>query len=373
MAISHATWFITSKCNLACDYCFTRFDDRFPQEDSSKDVGLAIVDLLLMCSTDEHVGLGFFGGEPLLQFNVMQDVVEYAENEAKRARKAFNYSVTTNATLLDKEKLRWLKQNRVHPLISIDGMPRPQNRRRYHDGSHSADVALNGAVLALEVGFNPTIRWSLHPDLIPFMADDLKILVRMGFNTIALEAVYEADWTNEVLAAYEEQMRDIARFYISELRRGNRLTIKPIDDGFANFTMEKKQTSRCGTATHGIGVDPKGDIYPCHRYVTRMGPVIGNVFHGWNEDALKQAQDWNVFKVRSELGECRNCPVNLRCPGSGCLCVNLDMTGDMYVAPANYCNIQRINQRVANDVVFILYADGNEILKSKLKQPDLRT
>jgi uncharacterized protein len=126
-----------------------------------------------MCSTDEHVGLGFFGGEPLLQFNLMQDVVEYAENEAKRARKAFNYSVTTNATLLDKEKLRWLKQNRVHPLISIDGMPRPQNRRRYHDGSHSADVALNGAVLALEVGFNPTIRWSLHPDLIPFMADDL--------------------------------------------------------------------------------------------------------------------------------------------------------------------------------------------------------
>ena len=115
MAISHATWFITSKCNLACDYCFTRFDDRFPQEDSSKDVGLAIVDLLLMCSTDEHVGLGFFGGEPLLQFNVMQDVVEYAENEAKRARKAFNYSVTTNATLLDKEKLRWLKQNRCIP------------------------------------------------------------------------------------------------------------------------------------------------------------------------------------------------------------------------------------------------------------------
>ena len=80
-------------------------------------------------------------------------------------------------------------------------MPRPQNRRRYHDGAHSADVALNGAVLALEVGCNPTIRWSLHPDLIPFMADDLKSLVRMGFNTIALEAVYEADWTNDVFAA----------------------------------------------------------------------------------------------------------------------------------------------------------------------------
>lgn len=373
MGISDATWFITSDCNLACEYCFTRFNKEFKREDSSIGVGIAIVDFLLMNSTGKQVSLSFFGGEPLLKFKIMKDVVFHAETQAKHARKEFSFSVTTNGTLLDKENLAFLKEHNVGLLISLDGMPHKENKRTDHNGVHSADIALDGALLALEMGFKPVIRWSLHPSMIKHVSGDLRQLVRLGFRTIALEPVYEAEWFEGDIKSYETQLLDVKEFYINELRRGNRITVKPVDDAFLNFTMEEKQTTRCGTATHGVGVDTRGNIYPCHRYVTRLGPVIGNVHTGWDESALKKAQTWDVSKAKSELGECRDCPVNIRCPGGVCPCVSLDTTGDIYISPATYCKLQRINQSIANDVVFILYAEKNAILLDKLGKPDLRT
>lgn len=374
MAINHATWFVTSRCNLACSYCFTRFNKGFVREDSTPEVGKATVDLVLMASTVPDVGLSFFGGEPLLRFDLMREVVDYARAQANKARKRFSFSLTTNAVLMDKEVIDWLNEKDVHLLVSLDGMPRSFNKRVFPDGRPSAQLALANAQDALDAGLRVQIRWSLHPEHLPYFATDLKELVRRGFDVIAVDPVYEVTWTDDDLAAYEEQLREVGRFYVSCLRRGRRTTVKPIDDGFAMFVMDEKQKTRCGTATGGIGVGPDGKIYPCHRYVTRMGPVIGDVFTGWDEVALARAQAWDCSKARpAEGGSCADCPVNLRCPGGGCLCVNLDLCGDIYVAPSIYCKLQRINQRVANDVAFILYAEKNAIFQDKLKNPDLRT
>lgn len=374
MAINHATWFVTSRCNLACSYCFTRFNKDFPQDDATLDVGKATVDLLLMASTTSEVGLSFFGGEPLLRFDLMRAVVDYAQAQARKARKRAGFTVTTNGVLMDQTVVKWLKEKAVHLLVSLDGMPHAFNKRLFPDGRPSADLVLAHAQDALDAGLRVQIRWSLHPEHLPYFAADVKELVRRGFEIIAVDPVYEATWAEDDLALYEEELREVGRFYVSYLRRGRRIAVKPIDDGFAMFGMDEKQKTRCGTATGGIGVGPDGRMYPCHRYVTRMGPVIGSVFEGWDEAVLARAQAWDVSKVRpAEGGSCADCPVNLRCPGGGCLCVNLDMCADIYAVPSVYCKLQRIGQRVANDVVGILYAEKNPILLEKLKRPDLRT
>lgn len=372
--MQHATWFVTSRCNLACRYCFTRFNPDFPAQDSTLEVGKAVVDLVLASSTMPQVGISFFGGEPLLRFDLMREVVEYAETQAAKARKTFGFSVTTNGVLLDDEAIRWLKQKKVNLLLSTDGMPHEFNQRVFPDGRPSAPLVLEHALSVLEAGLQPVLRWSLHPEHLSYLATDLKALVRQGFDIIAVDPVYEAPWTERDLALYEEQLREVGRFYVSCLRRGRRVTVKPIDDGFAMFTMDDKQKTRCGTAMHGVGVGTDGKIYPCHRYVTRMEPVIGDVFSGWDETALAKVQAWDVRKAQPASGEsCADCPVNLRCHGGACLCVNLDMCGDIYTVPDIYCKLQRINQRVANDVVFVLHAEKNPILMEKLKHPDLRT
>lgn len=374
MALTHATWLITSKCNLACSYCFTRFNKDFAQEDSTFEVGKATVDLILMSSTKPNVGLGFFGGEPLLKFDLMREVVDYAQAQATKARKRFNFSVTTNGVLMDERVIRWFKEKGIRPLVSLDGMPHDCNKRLFPDGTPSAEMVLEHAQHALDAGLRMTIRWSLHPEHLPYFAADVKELVRRGFDVIAVDPVYEVTWTENDFSLYEEQLREVGRFYISCLRNGRRIMVKPIDDAFAMFTMDEKQKTRCGTATDGVGVGPDGKIYPCHRYVTRMGPVVGSVFEGWNEDALRAVQAWDVSKVRPEEGgSCADCPVNLRCPGGGCLCVNLDVCGDVYISPSVYCRLERIDQRVANDVVFILYAEKNAILMDKLQKPDVKT
>lgn len=309
-----------------------------------------------------------------MQLDLIQEVVDYAERQSKKARKGFTFSVTTNGVLMDEQVMRWLKEKGIHLLLSMDGMPHEFNKRLFPDGRSSAETVLERALSALDAGLQPTLRWSLHPEHLSCLAADLKALVRLGFDIIAVDPVYEVTWAEGDFALYEEQRREVAHFYISCLRRGRRITVKPIDDGFAVFTADEKQKTRCGTATGGIGVGTDGKIYPCHRYVTRMGPAIGSVFDGWDEAALVRAQAWDVRKAQPASGEsCADCPVNLLCHGGAYLCVNLDMCGDIYTVPDIYCKLQRINQRVANDVVFVLHAEKNPILMEKLKHPDLRT
>lgn len=371
--MNHVTWFVTSKCNLACEYCFTAFNKDFPSEDSSLETGKAIVEFLLMNSITQNIGLGFFGGEPLLQFSLMKQVVEYAEQRGRLARKRFNFSVTTNGTLIDEEKIAWFKEKGIMPLLSLDGMPHEGNKRVFHDGKPSAELALEKALMLLDVGMQPTIRWSLHPDGLGNLYSDTKELIRMGFNIIAVDPVYEVEWTETDKKQYEAELGKVAKLYLQHLRQGRNVVFKPIDDAIRLFAVDEKQKSRCGTATGGVGIDMAGKIYPCHRFVTRMGPVLGDVFNGWDEAALKQAQAWDVSKVHPEDGSCKDCPINLRCPGGGCICVNLDMCGDIYKSPQLYCELQLINQRVTNDIAFILHGEKNAIFKKKLEKPDLPT
>jgi uncharacterized protein len=367
MGISSATWFITSKCNLDCEYCFTHFNKDFPQKDSTFETGKAIVDFLLINSTTPNVGISFFGGEPLLQIGLMKEVVVYAKERGKLARKNFNFSVTTNATLITEELIEWFKAVGISPLISLDGMPHEENKRLFGSGGASAEVALEKAISVLDAEIQPVIRWTVHPDSLSYLFNDVRRFIRLGFDAIALEPVYEVEWSKESLERYEDELRKISKLYLDYLRRGKNMIIKPIDDAIRLFVAEQKQKTRCGTATHGVGVDMDGNIYPCHRFVTRMGPVLGDVFTGWNEVALKQAQSWDVNKVHPEHGSCKDCPINLRCPGGGCLCVNLDLCNDIYTSPDLFCTFQKINQRVTNDIAFILYGEKNPVFMGKLE------
>lgn len=370
-SISSVTWFITSKCNLGCKYCFTAFDSGFPREDSSLEVGKAAIDFLLLNTNSQNAGFSFFGGEPLLKFNLLKEVVEYGRERAKLCRRNINFGITTNGTMLADDIIVWLKENRLNIVYSMDGLPHEDNQRNFLSGMPSGAVALENAKKLLDAGLRPVIRWTVVPGQLANLYSDLKALVEMGFEIIAPEPVYEVEWTDDDKALYEAELRKVAKYYLQRLRDGRTLSIKPIDDAFRMFAVEEKQKSRCGTATGGVGIDMAGKLYPCHRFVTRMGPVLGDVFSGWDEAALKEAQAWDVAKVHPETGACKDCPINLRCPGGGCICVNLDMCGDIYTSPRLYCELQLINQRVTNDIAFILHGEKNAIFEQKLKRPDM--
>lgn len=372
--MNHITLYPTGKCNLACEYCFERFYN-WDREDSNEEIMKKSIDFLFEEGKNENnLNVSFFGGEPTLRPDLIEFACSYAEEKAKELNKNISFSITTNLTLISDKLIEIFKKHNIHILASIDGMPH-ENNKRYWNGTNksSADVALKNLIKLKEENLQITVRWTISKETLQYLYEDVKEFISLGFYNLAIEFVYEEKWRKDDLEKLEQELRKIAKLYIEKLREGIELNIKAIDDGFQLFKMDERQTLRCGLGYFGLGISPTGNILPCHRFVSRPDQEkfsLGNVLTGFNRDERdKLVEVWSLDKIKVEDGrECKDCPIKLRCPGSGCLVVNLDTTGDIFTTPKSYCDIEYIKQKVANDVLGVLYGEKNEIMMKKLGQ-----
>ena len=375
MALNHATVYITGRCNLACSYCFSRFED-WPKEDATPETLRATVDWLISESGDQQqLHLGFFGGEPLLRPDLIELCCEYAAARGKETGKKISCGVTTNLTPLTDEVLQMLKKHNVSLLASIDGLPHKGNQRFWADrpGVSSATDALSKLLAAQRHGLSCQIRWTVAPDALNHLGEDCVTLATLGFRGLAVEFVYEAEWTSEHLAQLEQELRYIGDYLIAEYRDGRKLHVKPLHDAFGLYKLEQRQKLRCGLGYFGVGVATDGTIQPCHRFVCRADAkdwAMGSVQEGLNiekRDAL--VAKWDIDKVTVDDGRlCKDCPVKLRCPGGICPPSHLDVTGKFDCVQHTYCDIQLVGQQVANDVLGVLYGERNPLIMQDLGQ-----
>lgn len=372
--MNHITLYPTGKCNLACEYCFERFQE-WSRDDADEETIKKSIDFLFEEGKNENkLSISFFGGEPSLKPSLIKLACDYALTKAKEETKEISFSITTNLTILTNDLLEIYKKYNIHILASIDGMPHEDNKRYYANTNiSSADTAYKNLLKAKEEGLNITIRWTVPKTGVKYIYDDIKEFIDLGFYNIGLEFVYEEKWEKDDLELLEVELRKLGSLYIEKLREGIELHIKAIDDGFLLYTMENRHTLRCGLGHFGVGISPNGEILPCHRFVSRNDVnkwSLGNVkteFDKVKRD--KMVSDWDIDKIKVEDGrECKNCPIKLRCPGSGCLVVNLDTTGDIFTSPKSYCDIEYVKQKVANDVLGVLYSEKNPIMLKKLGQ-----
>jgi len=364
----------TGKCNLECKYCFAR-RSQWAREDSTEEVMLASVDFLLAESGEnKQVTLGFFGGEPLLRPDLVDTACEYARLRTAETDTVVSFAATTNLTLLDDTICAMLRKWDVELVASIDGLPHAGNERFWPGTTRSsAPEAFRKLLLAQQAGLRFNIRWTITPNQLAFLADDTITLAALGFRLLTLEFVYEAPWTPAALEQLEAQLRLIAGFYIEELRAGRELEIKPFRDAFKLYTMDRPCPTRCGFGVGGVGIAPNGDIQPCVRFVSRADAAqwnLGNVLTGFDREKRDQvAASWDRERIKVADGrECRDCPVRLRCPGGICPPLHIDVCGDFYTVPSGYCDTQLVCQRVANDVLGILYGERNPFMLRALGQ-----
>lgn len=374
--MNHITFFITGNCNLSCAYCFEN-THHWPRCDTNPDVIKKSIDFLIAESgeNEKQLQIGFFGGEPLLRPDLVDMACEYSKAEGEKHGKVFNYSITTNMTLIDEKVIEILKKHNITLLASVDGMPHRDNVR-YWKGTQksSATTALSNLLLAQKHNINIGIRWTVAPEILEHLAEDVITLATLGFRNLAVEFVYETrKWTEEDYKKLEAELRIIAEFYISELRAGRNLYVKPICDGFGTYTAENRPQYRCGLGYNGVGVASDGDIQPCHRFVARQDHKdwsLGNVlteFDREKRDAM--VSGWSYDKIKVDDGRsCKDCPIKIRCPGGSCFPVHLDACNDFYTTPHCYCDLQLLCQRVSNDVLGILYGEKNPIIMGMLGQ-----
>lgn len=348
IAVNNLVWDITTGCNLACRYpCFAYKDGRR----SSREVADAMIDWLL-AQPGREKGIGFFGGEPLLEWDLMLWTMQQARRRAAGAGQSFTFSVTTNGTLLTEEMADALAENRCGVLLSIDGPPDLHDRMRVHPngaGSYAAaERAARMLIDRLDRLPSLTARATWHPLAHQQGRRAAEHLVDMGFPDVALCPVDEADY-EAAGEAYVQAERDLADWFIERTRQG-RMPPLSFTTRYLRLIYDHRVLNRyqpqltlCGAGKGMLGVGPDGGLYPCHRfaetpYLQRFR--LGDVWSGPSAERDK-FEFLNVYQFEFPF-ECTKCPAWPYCTPP-CVGVNGDFTGSLFVTVRGHCVWSRIH------------------------------
>ncbi|MBT9164033.1 MAG: Anaerobic sulfatase-maturating enzyme [candidate division WS2 bacterium] len=349
------TIFASNGCNLDCEYCF--FRGTKDKDNLTYEVGKEAVDFLFLVSdSTKPVSIWFFGGEPFLNYEVMQKVILYGKQKAKKYDRQLSFGATTNMTLLNQERIDFWHEEGGNLLISLDGCEEGHNFYRkdiYGEGSFA--TAWNWTEKWLKLKPETSIRFTVNPETLLYQIKGLKFLVEWGVNNIAMCPNQECDWSEEDYKLYKENLLEIAEVFIAKLREGRRLLIKPFEDGFSLHKIKGRMGgTRCGTGGYDVGVGVDGKLYRCHRFVLRgEAGEIGNVWDGFSEKR-KETLNYDINKIQGY--NCEKCMIKARCNGY-CIAVNQDRKGDLWIVPEEVCKQEIIHQEVADFILNTLRSE----------------
>ncbi len=330
---------VSHDCDLACRYCFAgrgSFGGR--RSLMTAEVGRAAVDFLLAHAGDVPVcEIDFFGGEPLLNLEVVREVVDYARRRGKEQGKAFGFTLTTNAFTLGPDEAAYLDETMDNVVLSLDGRPRVHDRMRPAPGGRPTHARVLENVKRFVAGRGDRDYWvrgTFTAHNLDFSAD-VAYLAGEGFRNISLEPAVggagvaaadgwrlTAEHVDEVRAEYF-RLADLL-FDLEE--RGRRVVffhfITEADEG----PCYAKRVRGCGAGREYMAVTPDGDLYPCHQFAGAAEYRAGSVFEGLSGGhgpAGRVARLWLGAKP-----SCRSCWARYRCSG-GCHANGLAATGSL--------------------------------------------
>ena len=339
-------------CNLACRYCFAGTGDYGTGQRSmlSLETGKRAVDWLIAASGPRrHLDIDFFGGEPLMNWDVVVALTEYCEAVGPDHGKDIRLTLTTNGLLLDEEKRRFLDAHMKNVVLSLDGRPGVHDHMRPAANGRGSYAHVIGPIrdfAAQREGREHYVRGTYTRHNLDFDADVLH-LADLGLEQLSLEPVVApqtADYALReedlpaIFAAYER----LARAYV-ERRTGE-------DEGapfaFFHFNVDLeggpcvyKRLKGCGAGTEYCAVTPEGDVYPCHQFVGEADFRLGSVYDG--EEALDRALQRRFDEMLlTEREDCRSCWARYLCAG-GCAANNYHETGRLDGLYEIGCAIQR--------------------------------
>ncbi len=325
---------ISHDCNLRCKYCFASTGDFGRQRSMmSSEVGKKAIDLLIEKSgSRRNMEIDFFGGEPLMNFGTVKDIVEYARGREKETGKNFRFTLTTNALLLNEENKKFINENMHNIVLSIDGRKDTNDRMRFRiDGTGTYDSILPKIKDMAESRNQDKyyVRGTFTRENLDFSKDVIH-LADEGFKQISVEPVVAArdtgyDIREEDLPTAFKEYEKLAKQY-AEKQKGEQWY------NFFHFMIDlsqgpcvAKRLSGCGSGHEYIAVTPEGDIYPCHQFVGMDEYKMGNVFDGIIEEQIqKKFKDSNIYTKK----ECSECWAKFYCSG-GCAANAYSFNGDI--------------------------------------------
>ena len=325
---------VAHTCNLNCAYCFAS-QGKYNGERAvmSFEVGKQALDFLVKHSGKRHnLEVDFFGGEPLMNFQVVKDLVAYARSIEKEAGKNFRFTLTTNGMLIDDEVIDFANREMSNVVLSLDG------RKEVHD-RYRVDYAGNGSWERIVPKFQKLVRerggknyymrgtFTHHnPDFL----QDIRQMLDLGFTELSMEPVVCAPddptaLTEEDRRIVLDQYEKLAELMLEREREGRPFTFYHYMIDLSGGPCIYKRISGCGSGTEYMAVTPWGDLYPCHQFVGDEHFRLGDIWHGLdNPEVQKEFASCNVYAKP----ECRDCWAKLYCSG-GCAANAFHATGSI--------------------------------------------
>jgi uncharacterized protein len=314
---------IAHDCNLACKYCFAEEGEYHGRRElMSFEVGKKALDFLI-ANSGERVNLevDFFGGEPLMNWDVVKQLVKYGREQEKTHNKKFRFTLTTNGVLLNDEVMEFCNKEMSNVVLSIDGRKEVHDRMRpFRKGAGSYDLIVPKFQKFAESRdqMNYYVRGTFTHYNLDF-AKDVIHLADLGFKQISIEPVVampEDDYSikEEDLPVILEQYDILAKEMVRRNKEGRGFNFFHFMIDMTGGPCIYKRLSGCGSGTEYLAVTPWGDLYPCHQFVGKDDFCLGNVNDGIvKTDLVKEFGNVNVYSKE----ECSNCFARFYCSG-GC-------------------------------------------------------
>ena len=337
---------IAHDCNLACRYCFAEEGEYHGRRAlMSYEVGKKALDFLIANSGNrEHLEVDFFGGEPLMNWDVVKRLVEYGRSQEKEHNKKFRFTLTTNGVLLNDEIMEFCNKEMSNVVLSLDGRKEVNDcMRPFRGGKGSYDLIVPKFQKFAELRGDKDyfVRGTCTNKNLDF-GEDVLHYADLGFKKMSMEpvvaeptedyAIREEDLP-QILAEYDR----LAAEYVKRHKEGRGFT-------FFHFMVDLKQgpcvakrLSGCGSGTEYLAVTPWGDLYPCHQFVGKEEFLLGNVDTGVTNTAIRD--EFKLCNVYAKE-KCRDCFARFYCSG-GCAANSYNFHGSITDAYDIGCEMQK--------------------------------
>lgn len=337
---------IAHDCNLRCKYCFASTGDFGKgRKLMTFETGKKAIDFLLEKSLDrKNLELDFFGGEPLMNFDVVKQIVEYARSREAEYGKKFRFTITTNGVLLDDDKIDFINREMSNVVLSIDGRKEVNDyMRKRVDGSGCYDKIMPAFKKLVEKRGDKEyyVRGTFTKNNLDF-SNDVFDLYNNGFDQISVEPVVceaSADYaiTEKELPAIFKEYERLAERILENEKKGKKFN-------FFHFMLDLdqgpcaiKRLRGCGCGNDYVAITPDGDIYPCHQFVGIEEFKMGNIDEGTFDTNMKSYFSKTHVYTKPE---CKKCWAKFYCSGV-CNANNYQYAGDVHNAHKLSCQLQK--------------------------------
>lgn len=325
---------VAHDCNLACKYCFAgkgEYDG--PKGIMSLETGKRALDFLIEQSgTRRNLEVDFFGGEPLLNWQVCKELVAYGRELEKKFDKNFRFTLTTNGILINDDVIDFCNKEMSNVVLSLDGRKITNDKMRVSlNGKGSYDLIVDKFKKFVQSrGQQDYYMRGTYTNKNLDFASDVIHMADLGFKELSIEPVV-ADKNEHYALQYKdlpilkEQYQILADEMLNRYRKGNGFTFYHYMIDLENGPCIVKRVSGCGVGTEYMAVTPSGELYPCHQFVGDEKFLLGDIWNGiTHSEVLEQFEKCNVYSHK----ECKDCFAKLYCSG-GCAANAYHTTGSV--------------------------------------------